>query len=465
MAGKAALSLLLIAATAAAAQISSPPAETFNNQYVRMTILPGWTASASIPELKVTHGKYVLTVNPIYQHASGVEGGRFEEVTDGMSSVEAVRAEVVQPSWILCAKSDVAVITGTLSLANLYTDDTKANVEDGCKFPADGKPAWFGLYFAGTGSESEYTITLAYDTSDVNELPKKGDPDLTRVLNDTKTMLKTLELKPPIVVSSIEPRSARPGDTIRLLGSGFNLPGNGTEPISVKPLKVGMGKPAISPDGKSLTFAVPTSMSVSTCPLGYITQDDQCVVEPANHIKSKDCPRRSDGSPNFCGIPFPPGTYELRVSGSMVQSNVVKLSVLPPESTPIAISMLYPNRGISPGESITVHGSGFTPTGNTVKVGASVVSNVSSPDGETLSFQAPALSEAELITSGAYLEATVQASVENAKGGSNAIELKYWYPGPNGLQLHWRPGGWKNPATQPTPSPTNSAPQSQVSSH
>ena len=230
MAGKATLSLLLIAATAAAAQISSPPAETFNNQYVRMTILPGWTASASIPELKVTHGKYVLTINAIYQHASGVEGGRFEEVTDGMSSVEAVRAEVVQPSWILCAKSDVAVITGTLSLASLYTDDTKANVEDGCKFPADGKPAWFGSYFAGTGSESEYTITLAYDTSNMNELPKKGDPELTRVLNDTKTMLKTLELKPPIVVSRIEPESARPGDTISLPGSGFNIPATARNP-------------------------------------------------------------------------------------------------------------------------------------------------------------------------------------------------------------------------------------------
>ena len=439
MARRPAVSILLFYAMITVAQNSSSASHSFENQYVKMTIPPGWTVTSSPPEVKVTHGKYVLVINPIYDHASGVEGGRFEEVTAGMSSVEAVRAEVLQPSWILCAKSDVAVITETLSLGNLYTDDTKANVENGCKFPADGKTAWFGSYFAGEGSESEYTITLAYDTTDVNELPKKGAPQLTQVLNDAKTMLKTLELKPPIVVSSIEPKSARPGETITVFGSGFNLPGNGVEPIFVKPLKLGTPKATISPGGKSLTFVVPTSISVSTCPAGYIMKDDECVVEPANYDETNDCPRRSDGSANFCGVPFPPGTYELRMSGSLVESNGVTLSVLPAKSTPVVISMLYPDRGISPGESITVRGKGFTPTGNTVKIGDAVVSNVSSPDGETLAFQAPTLSGAELISSGAYLEASVRASVENAMGNSNSIALDYWYPGPNAL--HWQKGG------------------------
>ncbi len=442
MARRVAVSILLFSATIAVTQSSSPGGRTFENQYVKMTILPGWTVTNSPPEVKVTHGKYVLTINPIYEHAGGVEGGRFGEASAAMPSVTAVRADVEGPWGTTCAQDQPGqeiIVNAKMSLGNLYTDDTKANVEDGCKFPSDGKSAWFGALFVGEGSESEYTITLAYDTTDVNELPRKGDPELTQVLNDTKTMLKTLELKPPIVVSSIEPKSAQPGQTIKVFGSGFNLPGNGVELIFVRPLKLGTPKPTISPDGKSLTFVVPTSIAVSTCPPGYLMKDDKCVVEPANYNESNDCPRQSDGSGNFCGVPFPPDTYELQISGSMVQSNRVTLSVLPPKPTPISISMLYPNRGISPGGSITVRGSGFTPTGNTVKIGNSVVSNVPSPDGKTLAFQAPALSGAELVSSGAYLSAFVQASVENAKGKSNVIAFDYWYPGPNAL--HCQKGG------------------------
>ncbi len=106
MAGKtaAALVVFLAAMEVPFAQSPMPVRNNFENQYVRMAILPGWTVDSSKPPLlKVSHGKYVLTVNPIYVHASGVEGGRFEEVTDGMRSVQAVREEVLQPSWILCA--------------------------------------------------------------------------------------------------------------------------------------------------------------------------------------------------------------------------------------------------------------------------------------------------------------------------------------------------------------------------
>ncbi len=442
MARRVAVSILLFSATIAVTQNSSPRGRTFENQYLKMTILPGWTVISSPPEVKVTHDKYVLTINSIYVHASGVEGGRFGEATAEMPSVTAVRADVEGPWGTTCAQDQPGqeiIVNAKMSLGNLYTDDTKANVDGGCKFPSDGKSAWFGALFVGEGSESEYTITLGYDTTDVNELPKKGTPKLTQVLNDVKTMLKTLELKPPVVVSRIEPKSARPGETIKVFGSGFNLPGNGVEPTFVKLPNLETSNPTISPDRKSLTFVIPTSISVSTCPLGYLQKDGFCVVEPAGHDETNDCPRRDGGSANFCGVPFPPGTYELQMSGSMVQSNRVTLSVLPPKPTPISISMLYPNRGISPGESITVRGRGFTPTGNTVKIGNSVVSNVPSPNGETLAFQAPALSGADLITSGAYLKASVQAFVENAKGNSNSIALDYWYPGPNAL--HWQKGG------------------------
>ena len=408
-----------------------------HNQYVRMTILPGWTVDTSKPPLvRVIRGKYVLTIDPIYTHASGIVGGRFGEATQGMRSVEAVRAGVEGPWGTDCAQPNNAlVVTKYLSLANLYTEATKANAEEGCKFPADGKSAWFGALFVGEGSESEYTITLAYNTTDVNALPKKGNPELKRVFSDVATMLKTMELKPPLVVSSVEPNSAQPGATIKVLGSGFSLPGNDVRPRFVKVPNLEIPKPTIAPDGKSLTFVLPTSVSVSTCPPGYIMQDGKCVVVPAGYDETNDCPRRNDDSANFCGMPFPPGTYELEIVGSMVQSNKVILSVMPPKPTPVSISMLYPNYMVDPGESITVRGKGFTASGNTVKIGSAIVSNVPSSGGRTLTFPAPMPAGSSFMPGLAYY----LASVANSNGESNSITVVYRYADPNNPnRLRWQ---------------------------
>ncbi len=441
MARRVAVSILLFAATIAVTQNSSSRSRTFENQYVKMTILPGWKVASSPPEVRVTQGKYVLTINSIYEHASGVEGGRFEEATSGMPSITAVLANVEGPGGTNCAQSlpdQQMVINAKMSLGNLYTNDTKANVEDGCKFPSDGRSAWFGSLYVGEGSESEYTITLAYDTTDVNQLPKKGTPELTKMLSDTKAMLKTLELKPPIVVTSIEPKSARPGETIKIIGSGFNLPGNGVEPSFEKLPDLAAPRPTIAPDGRSLTFVIPTSISVSTCPPGYLQKDGFCVVEPAGHDETNDCPRRSGGEVNFCGVPFPPGTYEIKMAGSMVESNRVTLSVLAPKPTPVSISMFYPNYMVEPDESITVRGKGFTATGNTVKIGSAVVSDVPSPNGTTLTFPAPMPAGTSFIPGLAYY----MASVANSNGESNSITVVYRYADPsNPNRLHWKKGG------------------------
>lgn len=453
-----AVSGLLLAATIAVAQ--NPTRATFENQYVKMTILPGWKVMPSPPEVRVTQGKYVLTINPMYQHASGVAGGRFEEVTAGMSSIEAVREEVLQPSWILCAKSDAAIITGTLSLANLYTDDTRENVENGCKLPSDGKPAWFGSYFVGEGSESEYTITLAYDTRDVNLLPKKDDPRLQKILGDVVAMLKTLQLKPPILISSIEPKSASPGATVTLHGSGFYLPGAGFAPRFVTLPNLSMAPPQIAPDGKSMTFEIPASMTIMSCDEpGYVHINENCVPAPPNNTVVA-CPPVNDRHPTFCGVPIPLGRYELQVAGGMVNSNTVSLDVVAPKTASVFVSMIYPNT-VLPGYKIRVRGKGFTATGNKVRIGRAVVNDVPSPDGETLSFEAPLPQGDSLIPGSYYLE----ACVENANGKSNPILLSYPvtdYTNPN--TLRWRPGGWAYHPQQQTPGHTNTAPQSQPSS-
>src|SRR5208283_4982236 len=152
----------------------------FENQYVRMSILPGWTvdASSSPPLVKLTHGKYVLTINPIFTHARAY--GYLEDIASGLPSVEAVMAEVDEPWSTSCAQREKMIPTSSIQLLPLYTEDTKSNIDYGCKFPSDGKPAWFGSYSLGEGPESEYIITLAYDSKDVNTLPKRGAPELTR---------------------------------------------------------------------------------------------------------------------------------------------------------------------------------------------------------------------------------------------------------------------------------------------
>jgi len=442
MARRIIVSIVLFAASVAIAQSSKPHDGAFENQYVKMSVLPGWTVTSSPPLTKLTRGKYVLTINSIYTHASGIEGGRFGEATSYMPSVTAVRAGVEGPWGTTCSQDrpdQKLVINSKLSLSNLYTNDTKANVNDGCKFPSGKRSAWFGALYVGAGTESEYTITLAYDTSDVNALPLKGSPELTRVLNDVQAMLKTLQLKPPLVISRIEPASARPGEKVTIYGSGFNLPDGNVRPSFVKLRGLEPQQLRISPDGNSLTFTLPTSILVGTCPPGYILKNENCVTEPPDYDSSQDCPRGQVGIRNACVEPIPPGDYQVQVLGSMVQSNRVPFSVLPPTPTPVTISMLYSGHGISPGKTITVRGTGFTVSGNTVRIGNSEVTNVPSSDGHTLTFAAPTPSAAELTTSGAYLKASVQASVENAKGTSNVVGFEYWYPSPNALQ--WQSGG------------------------
>jgi hypothetical protein len=83
--------VLLVTAGVLAAQ--SPPVvgTRFDNQYMTMTIRRGWVVSPSVDQkLNLLKGKYLLTIHPIFGHASGVEGGRLSEIVKGMPSVDAV---------------------------------------------------------------------------------------------------------------------------------------------------------------------------------------------------------------------------------------------------------------------------------------------------------------------------------------------------------------------------------------
>jgi hypothetical protein len=183
-----------------------------------------------------------------------------------------------------------------------------------------------------------------------------------------------------------------------------------------------MPPPAIAADGKSLTFKIPNSINTVSCQSSRVLIGGFCLPTPPDHVNINDCPQSSDGSPNFCGIPLSPGTYKISVQaeGSGVSSNSASL-IVSPTRTPVAITLLYPNSFVTSGNTITVHGVGFTPTGNTVKIGSSVVENIQSPDRDTITFQAP-------IPSGNsfdYGNRVYQASVSNSNGESNSISVDY----------------------------------------
>jgi hypothetical protein len=171
-----------------------------------------------------------------------------------------------------------------------------------------------------------------------------------------------------------------------------------------------------------MTFEVPPSLDTISCQAGYIEIGEDCVPVPPDHIDINDCPPNY-GNTNFCGIPMPPGDYQISVTleSSGVSSKAVPFTVAPPLPRPVSILLMYPTQFVSAGDTVTVRGSGFTSTANTVKIGSASVENISSADGKTITFQAPALSEQDSRLG----IRRFTAHIVNAHGESNSIFFSY----------------------------------------
>ncbi|MFZ0773040.1 MAG: hypothetical protein WCA49_22500 [Candidatus Sulfotelmatobacter sp.] len=416
--------ILLAAASVLTGQTSTPASSRFDNQYLSMTILRGWTLGASAgPTLDVVQGKYLLTINPVFTHASGVEGGRFSEIAVGMRSLDAVMGNVDQPaSGAECAlyPSKPLRVTKSIALGNLYTDSSKTG--NGCMFPSSGKSVWFGSFGVAEAPQSESTIKLSYQTDDVNSLPDKGSAELTQVFAEVVDMLKTLHFKRLTTISRIFPRAAPPGATVTVYGSGFRVEGQAAG-IAFSELTVNyMPDPVIAPDGRSLTFQVPTSVETVSCQAGRILIGGFCLPIPPNHINVNDCPLDSAGGSNFCGIPTPPGKSQITLGGGAGMSgDSVPFTVTAPRPRKVEISLMYPVYLVGESYTITVHGSGFTADSNSVRVGTLILSKLPSPDGKTITFRAPEPPADSLIPGGRVYG----VSVVNANGASNSISLEY----------------------------------------
>ncbi len=178
----------------------TPPlrSRVFQNHYLRIHLLPGWTVeppdqetqkvSSDCCTLNITHGKYVLAINPVFIHASGVDGGRVGEILPGRPSVIAVIGDDdAEDVTSQCAQWSDTPVSKKVTLRNLYIDPEKKS--EYCNLSLPPHPVWFASFDSGEGPESDYSVALTSTTSDLNALPRKDSPELRQVISDVTRML------------------------------------------------------------------------------------------------------------------------------------------------------------------------------------------------------------------------------------------------------------------------------------
>lgn len=187
-----------------------------------------------------------------------------------------------------------------------------------------------------------------------------------------------------VSISSFSVNSAAPGASVTVYGSGFDYSNNtvyvGNTPVANLP----------SYYGNAISFVVPSSLS------------GQVQVYVTN----------SRGTSNALTLTI--------VGGSTYPCNTYPYTygTCPQGGIP-TVTSLSPNNG-AVGSSVTIFGSGFTTTGNSVRFGQGLISNLSSLDGRSLTFTVP--SQLTGYGSSAVYLATYDVSVTNAAGySSNAL--------------------------------------------
>lgn len=185
-----------------------------------------------------------------------------------------------------------------------------------------------------------------------------------------------------VSISSLSVTSAAPGASVTVYGSGFDYSNNtvyvGNMPIANLP----------SYYGNAISFVVPSYLS------------GQVQVYVTNTRGTSNALTLS-----IVGSSYPCGTYQYY--GSCPQGGMPTISSLSPQSGAV-------------GSTVTVFGTGFTTTGNSVRFGQGVITNLNSIDGRSISFTVP--SQLTGYGSAAVYLGTYNVSVTNAAGyTSNAL--------------------------------------------
>ncbi len=175
---------------------------TFENAYMKVTIPANWTATPALngTALNIIGGKYILYVNSQAYQASGVQGGRLSEITQGAPSADAVEKARPQND---CTPTEKFAAYSDKYRYDLYVGP--ASNKEVCNIPANNATLWYFSYVTNGGpfnyysasSNKGYVITMSYNEKDINKLPAKGSTELTNALNQMTDILKSLTLKQP----------------------------------------------------------------------------------------------------------------------------------------------------------------------------------------------------------------------------------------------------------------------------
>lgn len=186
----------------------------YENQYMKINLLPGWAAARPrrIPAaLNITKGNYILYINTQASQASGVQGGRFDEIAMGAPSVDAVVTSFPSPP---CGTGESTPVSPPYTRSDLYVSKASANSQEWCNAPSSGATVWYFSYITNkaggyfndyvSGENLALVATMAYRSKSVDSLPLKGSAELTSVLTEMTAMMKSLKVKRKTIVKKKE---------------------------------------------------------------------------------------------------------------------------------------------------------------------------------------------------------------------------------------------------------------------
>ena len=167
-------------------------------------------------------------------------------------------------------------------------------------------------------------------------------------------------------INALSVTSAVTGSSVTISGSGFDYNNNtvfvGSVPVT------GIA----SNSGTSLSFVVPQNVSGSV--MVYVANSrgssNSLTLNVINFTGGSGCVYPYNTGYGNCGTC---GTYGYGV---------------PCQNMQLAITSLSPDNG-AVGSQVTVYGSGFSTTGNTVRFGSGIIANIGSQDGRAISFAVP----------------------------------------------------------------------------
>lgn len=195
-----------------------------------------------------------------------------------------------------------------------------------------------------------------------------------------------------VTITSLSSTSAAQNSPVTIYGTGFDY-NNNTVYVGSTPLAN-----ISSTNGTSLSFVVPS----------YMTGSVQIYV--AN----------SRGQSNAVTLSIVPYTYPC--SSSYPYNTNCNTCAYPYTNCPsgqLSIQYLSPTSG-AVGSSVTIYGTGFSSTNNTVRFGQGIIAGISSFDGRSLTFTVP--SQLTGYASQTVMLATYNVSVQNSAGfTSNSI--------------------------------------------